>query len=498
MTGRKLLLLAIFAMPVALAGWGWPALAGSDSDSDSDDNGRPWNCLVAPDSIQKAINRAMPGDTLFLSDEGGPFHQSLFFGLVGDSDSDSDTDTDSDSDSDSDTDTDSDSDSAKPLHLSNCITICPKEGENPVLDGGGTIPTAITFQDGVTGIVIKGVEIRNYSKTTIFGRGSTHVGSSVDTPISNITLQDIYMHDNGATAIRIDNALNIQIISSRIQGPPFLGPLNIPEAIRFLGVRNGLICEVEVTGGFAGVLLGSTIPGPVIPSEDITIKESSFTGNFIGVSISHATNVLIFGNSFSEANNGVRVGHSSYSITNVTICNNEIKRTSIGIVAWVHVPGGVPLPVTNLTIIENVICNNILKAILLVNTDGAVVMNNLASENGEAGIFLRVDSTGNTITDNIATGNGLFDIGHDDSSGDNTLDGNTFGVGNGMTVGMSVPGGGPTGGSNGDVVCPSGGFEQPQDPCPALIAAANAVDTDSDSDTDTDTDTDSDSGSDSD
>ncbi len=159
---RSLVVLALLTLVVGIAGLS-PAPAEAT------------DCTVtvtAPDSIQAAVDAAASGDVVCLS---GTFSQSVVFGPE---------------------------DSG--------ITLSAADGASPVLDGTGPadfgttlLVDAIVLLDGVTGVTIEGLEIRNYSPSAspCCGQGNAIQAWDVDT--SNITVRKNNMHDNSWNAVLV-------------------------------------------------------------------------------------------------------------------------------------------------------------------------------------------------------------------------------------------------------------------------------------------------------
>jgi hypothetical protein len=125
--------------------------------------------VTAPDSIQDAIDSASAGNTVCVT---GTFHQSVVF-----------------------------SSSASGVTLSGVGTAI-LDGSGSA-DSGTTLNTdyAILLQDGVSGVTIQKLEIREYA-----GHGGGGEGNAIqawDVSTSNIKVRDNYMHDNGWNGVLV-------------------------------------------------------------------------------------------------------------------------------------------------------------------------------------------------------------------------------------------------------------------------------------------------------
>lgn len=123
--------------------------------------------VIAPASIQAAVDAASFSDVVCLDDSGGAFAQTVIFGSE---------------------------DSG--------ITLSAADGTSPELDGTTTaFAEAIRLLDGVTDVTIEGLDIHDYFGATCCGVGNAIQAWAVNT--SNITVQNNDMHDNNYSAILV-------------------------------------------------------------------------------------------------------------------------------------------------------------------------------------------------------------------------------------------------------------------------------------------------------
>ena len=252
-------------------------------------------------------------------------------------------------------------------------------------------------------------------------------------------------------AVDIIDSEKFQIKDSSIT---VIGAAGFEEGMRLESVNDVKVENVDVHGGFIGVNFAC---GDCDGSEDPTngvIKQSTFTGNVIGILIANSTDALVKANHVSDTvdlqaadnpfgnfiigSKGISVDSdfgAGNTVSGVVIKENHVHDSeSIGI--RVKAAGG--STTSDITVDGNLVHDNGSDGILLVDADDSEITENLVNDNDGRGIALTTGSTNNDITDNGATGNPDDDMFHDGPSTGNTWDGNTCDFSSGVEVDCGV------------------------------------------------------------
>lgn len=216
------------------------------------------------------------------------------------------------------------------------------------------------------------------------------------------------------------------------------------EAMRLESIDPLTVHNVDVHGGFIGVNFACGDCNAVEPPTNGVVKESTFTGNIIGILIANSTDALVKGNHVSSVNQtapfaigskGISVdsdfGGGGLVVTGVELKDNHVHDNE-GIGIRLLAVG--TTTTSDILVEDNIVLDNGSDGILLVDADDSEIKGNLVNDNTGRGIALTNDSTGNDITDNGATGNTGDDMSHDGTSTGNTWAANTCGTSSGAEV----------------------------------------------------------------
>lgn len=232
--------------------------------------------------------------------------------------------------------------------------------------------------------------------------------------VKDFNLEDLALFNQRYSSIVIIDARDVRVTGIFVSLPPGGGdpdPVtgHVAEAIRFAQVNNGIVADVLVEGGYFGVLS----IGEPRQSRDIVIVDSYFDDVQTGVRIvnnadARVANNRVTGTEFGEGCfSGIDiVDQASHDIR---VQDNIVRGCGQGIFAASDVPS------SELTIRDNEAYNNGI-GILLLNVEDSTLFGNQAFLNEVAGLALVESSQDNRIVENIATGNGVIDMFHDESS----------------------------------------------------------------------------------
>ena len=328
-----------------------------------------------------------------------------------------------------------------------------------ILDGSGLgSVNAITLGVGADGLVIDGFEIRNYGNQGVRGEGT------LANRITNLTLNNLNIHDVNDHAIDITHGSGVEVSNSTIVKPPFIAfssfgaPFWWAEGIRLQSVEGVLVSNTDVDGGFIGVNFACSGPcdGPEPPTNGV-VTGSTFAHNFIGALVANSSDATIVGNEVSGVHRGIRVGFAGNAaqVSGTIVEGNTVHDNNHGILVWAGVepPSADPgeatasAPTSGIQVINNNVLGNDTDGIVLVNTDDSIISGNTAAANGGNGLALLFGSTGNQVALNTAFGNdgagtplfatrGTADGFHDASSTPNTWLNNSFGTSSGDDIGF--------------------------------------------------------------
>jgi len=329
-----------------------------------------------------------------------------------------------------------------------------------ILDGttiGNVTPDAgMVISTGVSGITIKGFEIRNYT-SPFTGEGDGIQAWNCGT--SKITVKENVIHDNSWNGILVGN-----------EGEA----LHTGWSIKENNVYNNGFADIELTNGkdseikentvasgsasfFDGILvqarnfdygyLPCSPPGATVTSSGIKVSDNEVTGPYpvagvdlialaggtVGPRTAVLQDVKVAENEVDGARILARGFAGTFGGTLATASDAKFIKIAENNVQNSPVPGIHLSRVTDSDIAENQVSDNE-RGIVLVDSDNNSIEENEADNNTTYGIRLIVGSTGNTISENTATGNGTFDMFHDDTSTPNTWDENTCGTSSGADI----------------------------------------------------------------
>lgn len=232
--------------------------------------------------------------------------------------------------------------------------------------------------------------------------------------VGNLTLGDLAFFNQRYSSIVIIDAREVRVSRIFVSLPPGGGapdPVtgHVAEAIRFAQVDSGTVADVLVEGGYFGVLS----IGEPRQSRDITIVDSYFDDVQTGIRMINNVDARVGNNRVT----GTEFGEGCYSgidivdqaSHNIRVQDNIVRGCGQGIFAASDVPS------SELTIRDNEAYLNGV-GILLLHVEDSNLLGNHSYLNEFAGLALVESSTDNRIEENIATGNGLFDMFHDESS----------------------------------------------------------------------------------
>lgn len=353
------------------------------------------------------------------------------------------------------------------------------------LDGLGVGLTIV----GHNGVTIKNGVIDGFQEAVLAQESSdlTLQGLTIPGVSGNGTSPDFF---GVVAAIHVHGGQRVRILNSSISlADLFVGDNAGPDAILIENVTGASIKDVHVDGGFSGVNF-DTCDEPSCPpyTEQLPstgdVKDCTFANNWFGVILGLAADVTIAHNVISGANQGIRAGFVDIlSPSNVEILENEVFGGFAGIVSFLQpwfteFPGsmsgcqirgnyvhhnvrGLGLnAMVDSQILDNKSTHNELFGInITLGCVNNVVSGNLAADNGGRGIVV-VDgsshnqiignralrngldgismplgvNTGNQIIDNIALGNGVWDLFHNDESTPNLWRDNTYNTKSGADI----------------------------------------------------------------
>ena len=348
--------------------------------------------ITAPTSIQATVD-ANPGKVICLDDSGGVFSQQVVFDAA-----DSGT------------------------------TLTADDGDSPVLDGtgvgAGTTVSAITILGGVSGVIIEGLEIRNYDGDLGVNDRSSGIVAAFGTT-SDITIRNNDIHSNFWNGILVFSEGDFvhnkwKVNNNEVDDNGFVGieltntggsfvTNNLVDDNVFAGIviqaRNGIASSGLFTHPGAVHVVGNTVSdsdrciyilslasGPLDPFDPIVGAQSSLSG------------VQVKNNDISDCREGIRLlGFSGGTLSNTKIHSNTIvtntDTSAIGIRVTTLGAGG-------LTEKSDIHHNDVTSAgdfavTLEAGTDQNKVRQNtlLATNSGD---------TGNDAVDDSGTNNQIF------------------------------------------------------------------------------------------
>jgi parallel beta-helix repeat protein len=283
-------------------------------------------------------------------------------------------------------------------------------GDGAILDG--TLPadpgtnlknSSITIEQGVSDIIVKNFEIRNYLNPDGNGIQAWNDGTSnikiINNVIYNVTESAILVGNNG-TGLHENWYIGNNTVYKNVEG------------IYVAHVKNVVISNNTVEESFwSGIWVG-TEPGSTFNSEHIDVINNTVTNSGSGIYVLSSSeeaelkDITITGNTVSDCNgDGIVVLKLSEECRNsrdVFISNNRVDN-SFG--AGILLEG-----VSYGEVLENELTNNNLGGIVIVlGSNNIIVKMNLVLQNGilfnKAGIHIQ-ESNNNTVVWNTVRDNG--------------------------------------------------------------------------------------------
>lgn len=267
--------------------------------------------------------------------------------------------------------------------------------DDVTLDLGGFTITGVSdtfagvfLNDGLTGITIKNGTIEGF-QVNVFAGAAVRLKLS-DLIIKNNTVNGVQITEGGDDVV--------------IRNSSFLAPAPRCDAgtvaITFVGVTNLDVNNVDVHGGISGVQIDcASCEGLGFETPNTgKNRNSTFTGTNTGMFIANTTDLTVSNNHFSNI------------VSSACFSGDAITVAPVG-------PG--PAPRTGIKIRKNFIHDNVNGILLFGVVAGAEIKDNQVRDNSNVGIGLfeiGVPSTGNLIKDNITSGNGVWDLVHNESS----------------------------------------------------------------------------------
>ena len=259
--------------------------------------------VTAPASIQAAID-ANPGDVVCLDDSGGVFSQSVIFGPE---------------------------DSG--------ITLSAEDGDTPVLDGTGTADSgttllvdAIRLLDGVSGVTINGLEIRDYTSVSCCGQGNAIQAWAANT--SNITVRNNYMHDNSWSAILVGSegaethsgwAVHHNILKDN-------ATLFFSAQLELTNCNGCSIHHNTIDGGVIGILVQArnTVPDSgLVPIQGVSVKR-----NKVGEIGKPDIGVYLLSLASGPLDPFPPIVGAQSKLQAVSVGSNNIESDGLGVLVW--------------------------------------------------------------------------------------------------------------------------------------------------------------------
>jgi len=184
---------------------------------------------------------------------------------------------------------------------------------------------------------------------------------------------------------------------------------NVSVANAAIGIQCVSAGEVRIestsaVGCFVGIDLWSR--GPLQPPTTGTLESSVTTDCVVGLLASHTDDFLVEACTFRGGTFGVRVGDdSTLPVSNVTISECTFRNNTFGIMALDAPPGLPSQPIVGLDIRGNRVVDNF-RGIALVEVHGSSVSDNDITRNGDFGLVLFETCQGNVVSGNTVTLNG--------------------------------------------------------------------------------------------
>ena len=273
--------------------------------------------------------------------------------------------------------------------------------DNVTLDLGGFTISGVSGTTFAGVVIVKGPERVTIKNGTIQG---FQEGVLAVTPL-NLKISDLILKNNTQVGvITVDGGENVVIRNSSFLAPAASSCVAATSAIRFNGVINLDVNNVDVHGGTTAVQIDcGPCDGSRAPNTG-KIRNSTFTETHVGMFIGNTTDLTISNNHFSNI------------VPTLCDTGDAITVAPVG-----------PEPRTGIKIRNNLIHDNFNGILLFGVVAGAEIKENQVRDNSDVGIGLfeiGVPSTGNLIKNNITSGNGV-DLLHDMSSSPNTWKNNS-------------------------------------------------------------------------
>ncbi|NWG10124.1 MAG: right-handed parallel beta-helix repeat-containing protein [Nitrososphaerales archaeon] len=307
-------------------------------------------------SIQAVLDSASPGDTIVVHE--GEYHQSVVI--------------------------------TKSINLISDGAIL--NGTSPA-DPETTLADAITIDEGVSGVTIKGFEIRDYSYDGI---------QAWNNGTSNIEIINNVIHDMGGTAISIGND------GTGFHENWFIHNNTVYKNVHGIYVAHGknvvISNNIAEESFWSGIWVGTE--GSTFNSEHIEVINNTVTNSFFGIYVLSSSeeaelkDITITGNTVSDCSTDgivvLKLFEKCRNSTDVFISDNRVDNN-----------GGAGILLEGVSygkVLENEVTNNIHSGIIIFDSNHIIVKRNLVTNNGGDGIEINF-ADNNKVIDNIVKDN---------------------------------------------------------------------------------------------
>jgi len=249
------------------------------------------------------------------------------------------------------------------------------------------------------------VSIKN-GTITAFAEGIRAVGAS------HLTLGDLILTRSGWN-VHLADSDRVEVRNVAISGE-FESTYGIVcESVAGVGIK-----ETTINGCQIGIEFGSCGLGPDCPPIEAQLPTTGLiTGSevadcFVGIGLANTEDATVQESVVRGCAHGIRVtraGGQGYAV-GVRLIGNDISGNApFGILAHAIPPPGTPLPLPlyDLQIKENRVHDNV-RGVVLVNVQDSKISENEIGNNAQFGLALFETSSGNHVADNLLTGNGTY------------------------------------------------------------------------------------------
>jgi len=290
--------------------------------------------------------------------------------------------------------------------------------------------TLVGFTEGIRAVEADGFRVNGVEVVGAMGdasaTGAIHVLGGEDVQIRNCSIT-VEPTDFGPGGIRLDSVKKVLVQDSEIEGC-WIGVSFFsvgPDGDPGLGApTTGRIQGCKIRNSFqSAVLLGTT--------DDATVQDNELSGCSVAMQIGTipevgvlVRNVLVAGNTIHHNAGGIWVG---------TVVDSQISDNAV----TDHPAFGINLRegCVNNNISGNLVANNMRGIVLIFGANNNRISENVVLDNRAEGITLFLGAnTGNHISDNVAKGNGVWDLFHNEESTPNFWDNNSYDTKSGADI----------------------------------------------------------------